>query len=107
MNLPFKSQMRDFMTVSSNKNWPFPIVVNTDISQSTKITELELTIVLQTSKLRSREKKLFTQGHTVEVDKARRMIYIPYLATFFLYIYIMNLSHLSLFLSERLGVGKL
>lgn len=45
MNLPFKSQMRDFMIVSSNKNWPFPIVVNTDISQSTKITELELTIV--------------------------------------------------------------
>lgn len=99
MNLPFKSQMRDFMIVSSNKNWPFPIV-NTDLSQSTKITELELTMVLQTSKLRSREKKLFAQGPTVEVDKARRIIYIPYLATFFLYIYIMNSSHLSLFLSE-------
>lgn len=69
MTLPFKSQMRDFTIVSSNKNWAFLIVVNTGISQSTKITEL--IIVLQTRNLRSREKKLFTQGQTVEVDKAR------------------------------------
>lgn len=75
------------------KHWPFPIVVNTDISQSNKIAELELIIVLQTRKLGSREKKLFTQSCMLRVDKARRITHRFYLATFPLYGYIMNSSY--------------